>query len=148
MIFLFILLASLFPQSAFAVEWKTFYDFHLSKMDSRSLKKSLDRRNVWEIDIDMDSIVRTGDVASFNTRQAIIENNKLQSQTCKIGWKINCKTRSLLIEGGYYDPKGWMTIKEGTSWSEAIECACQPMPNACGIELEAKRRTLSPEAFE
>ena len=41
-----------------------------------------------------------------------------------------------------------MKIKEGTSWSEAIECACQPMPNACGIELEAKRRTLSPEAYE
>ena len=148
MIFLFIVLASLFPQSASAVEWKTFYDYHLSKMDSRSLKKSLDRRNVWEIDIDLDSIVRTGDVASFNTRQTIIENNKLQSQTYKIGWKINCKTRSFLIEGGYYDPKGWMNIQEGTSWSEAIECACQPMPNTCGIELEAKRRTLSPEAYE
>ena len=148
MIFLFIVLASLFPQSASAVEWKTFYDYHLSKMDSRSLKRSLDRRNVWEIDIDMDSIVRTGDVASFNTRQTIIENNKLQSQTYKIGWKINCKTRSLLIEGGYYDPKGWMKIKEGTSWPEAIECACQPMPNACGTELDAKRRTLSPEAYE
>ena len=73
-------------------------------MDSRSLKRSLDRRNVWEIDIDVDSIVRTGDVASFNTRQTIIENNKLQSQAYKIGRKINCKTRSLLIEGRYYDP--------------------------------------------
>ena len=148
MLFLFIVLASLVPQPALAVEWKAFYDYHLSKMNSRSLKKSLDRRNVWEIDIDIDSIVRTGDIAAFNTRQTIIENNKLQSQTYKIGWKINCKTRALLIEGGYYDPKVWMKIKEGTSWSEAVECACESLPNACGIELESKRRTLSPTTYE
>ena len=41
MIFLLLVLATLVPHRALAVEWKTIYDYHLSKMDSRSYQNSL-----------------------------------------------------------------------------------------------------------